>query len=91
LEVDKVKSRNLEDWTLEEVLEGVGETFDGMLTQKYTKNEPLYPVIRNALRWLVMSYLEGEEEDEILQKENRREELPSNGTDEGARGRSPRS
>jgi hypothetical protein len=86
-----VKSRNLEDWTLEEVLEGVGETFDGMLTQKYTKNEPLYPVIRNALRWLVMSYLEGEEEDEILQKENRREELPSSRADEGARGRSPRS
>jgi hypothetical protein len=64
-----MKTDNLEDWTFEEILEGVGETFNLMNVQKFTRNEPLYPVIRNALRWLVVNYLqslEEEEEEEIF-------------------------
>jgi len=81
-----MKTNNIEDWTFEEILEGVGETFDGMLTQKWTKNEPLYPVIRNALRWLVVNYLESLGEiDEILPEEDRVQELPPRGEDEGQR------
>lgn len=64
-----MKTNDINDWTLEEILEGVGETFNAMNTQKFTKNEPLYPIFRNALRWLVMGYLEAlqTEEKEILE------------------------
>ena len=87
-----MKTNNIEDWTFEEILEGVGETFDGMLTQKWTKNEPLYPVIRNALRWLVVNYLESLGGiDEILPEEDGVREMPPRGEDEGSRDRPPRS
>ena len=59
-----MKTDNIEDWTFEEILEGVGETFNGMLVQKYVKNEPLYPIMRNALRWLVVNYIKNAEEGE---------------------------
>ena len=80
-----MKTNDINDWTLEEIFAGVGETFDSMNSQKFTKNEPLYPVMRNALRWLVWNYIEmrKNEENEILQEKESMSKLPSSGEDEG--------
>lgn len=89
-----MRTKNLDDWTHEEILEGVGETFDGMVTQKFTKNEALYPLFRNALRWLVISYIEElkreEEEIAILQKESGLPNLSSGGEKESLGDRTQR-
>jgi hypothetical protein len=69
---DELKSKNIEDWTFEEILEGIGETFNGMLVQKLTKNEPLYPIMRNALRWTVITYMNFLKEEENSAKEEAR-------------------